>query len=379
MRVIYDYKKLKEFMPKVNLNFSGSSPPDLFVGRFNYPNVYAGILSPAVHSEDSYKLSSPEEWFKDRLSIKEILENRGVMIYSRFTTNIKAEDNKLLKVMKEVSMASKPCDVEFVLKKKPVFKLNLDSVMPPIGNPAPLIKAKLRENPKIERGVEYAVSDYELKAKDALINLYKNNFKISDIIKLLSAGLLGIKKNRKLVPSRWAVTAVDSTVSNELLKEIKSLPLINEYMLFNDEYLGNHYEIILMPGEWSFEVIEFNENKEFWHDYEFYEGKKEYASNVTGAYYANRLAVAEYLKKIKRQASAIILREVRGEYNVPLGVGILREVTRSALKRKGEEFKDIKDLFEEAEKRLRLNINLFLEKSILLKKRIRQKRMFDYL
>ena len=35
-------------------------------------------------------------------------------------------------------------------------------------------------------------------------------------------------------------------------------------------------------------------------DYEGFNGRKEYADDVTGAYYANRLALVEYLEKIKR-------------------------------------------------------------------------------
>ena len=39
--------------------FSGSSPPEIFVGRWNYPNVYTGILSPE-ESGNMQILSSAE-------------------------------------------------------------------------------------------------------------------------------------------------------------------------------------------------------------------------------------------------------------------------------------------------------------------------------
>ena len=36
-------------------------------------------------------------------------------------------------------------------------------------------------------------------------------------------------------------------------------------------------------------------------DYELFNGRKTYADSVTGAYYANRLALAEYLEKVKNR------------------------------------------------------------------------------
>ncbi len=66
-------------------------------------------------------------------------------------------------------------------------------------------------------------------------------------------------------------------------------------------------------------------------DYEFYQGRKNYASNITGAYYAARKEVCEYLYNIGRQARVLIFREVRGGYLVPLGVWVIRETVKNAM------------------------------------------------
>lgn len=372
------YEQFKIFRSRnFNLNFSGSSPPDIFVGRYNYPNVFTGILSPAKHSEESYKLSSPEEWFKAKLSTEEILLKRGQLIYSRFNSHIKTYDNKLTNIMQEVSMAQKPLDLEFYLKKRPIIKLNLDNISAPLTNLAELRKAKITENPKIPKKVDYLVSDYDLKAENAIMELYKGKYTVTSMIKLLSAGLLGLKHRRKLVPSRWSTSAIDSIISKNLLKKIKTYPWINEFMVFSDEYLGNHYEFLLLPRHWSFEVIEAKVPGSIWNlkhykpffmiDYEGIYDRKTYASSVTGAYYSNRLGAAEYLNKIKRQSSVLVLREVRPEYNVPLGVGILREVTRDAFTKKPNKFSNLEEALEDINKRLNLNVNDFIEKSGLIK------------
>jgi len=368
-------QKFKNSMPKTSLNFSGSSPPDLFVGQYNYPNVFTGILAPAEHNENAEKLSSPESWFKEKLSIDNILKNRGSMIYSRFVSNIK-KSNKLLETMQEVSMAYKPCDIEFILAKKPKISFELNNRTAPIGNPAPLLKATFQENPKIERKVDYVVSDYDLNATDALYTLYKKNNSISSMIKLLSAGLLGIKKQRKLVPTRWSCTSVDSILSKKLIQEIKYFSFIDKYLVFSGEYLGNHYEIVLLPRQWSFEVIESKMQGSIWNpnssstqyirDYEDYYGRKKYAHNVTGAYYANRLAVTEYLKKIKKQASILVLREVKPSYYAPCGVGILRELTRDLFKKKPLVFNSLEESFNNIKQRLNLPLKKYISNSLLL-------------
>lgn len=379
---------IKEFAPKkVGLNFSGSSPPDLFVGRIGYPQVYTGILAPAQHNEESYKLSSPEEWYKANFSIEDILKSRGSLVYCRFTSSIKKPEGKLLGTMQEISMASKPCDVEFFLKKKPKVSMEFDLKVPPIGNPAPLIKARLQENPKIEKRVDYLVNDNGIKAAEAILDLYKHEQTVTSITKLLSSGLLGLKFQRKLVPSRWSISCVDDTISKSLLKKVRDYPWVNEFMLFSGAYLGNHYEVLLMPRQWSFEVIEAKAPGSCWNpglnvffmkDYEGFWDRKQYAHEVTGAYYSNRLAIAEYLEKIKRQASALILREVRDEYWAPCGVGILRELSRDIFNKPPKTFKTIKEALEDIKTRFIIPVEKFIENSKLCKEINTQKTLSSF-
>lgn len=350
----------------INVSFSGSSPPDIFIGRYNYPNVFSGILSPVIHDDNADKLSDPEEWFKEKLSSDEILMRRSQLIYSRFVNTVKNPNGKLNEVMQGVSMASKPCDVEFNLKKSPKIRFTADSIVSPLSNVAPLKKAKIIGNIKVARKVDYFVDDNGLKAEVAVKELHKDGFSVSSIIKLLSAGLLGIKYQRKLVPSRWSTTAVDDLISRNLLKKIRDYNWIDDIQVFSDEYLENHYEILLLPKSWSFEVIEAKVGvNNFWQDYEINFDRKNYASDVTGAYYANRLAVTEFLDTIKKQASVVFFREIKN-YEVPLGVGILREVSRNAFKKNGKRFSNLKEAFEDMQSRMKSSIINYINRSKII-------------
>ncbi|MFA7707510.1 MAG: hypothetical protein WCX73_01025 [Candidatus Pacearchaeota archaeon] len=380
------YSKIKDFTPKKSKHFSGDSPPEIFVGRYNYPNIKAGILSPEIHGDTS-ELSMPEVWYEKNLQIPQVLTNRSQLIYGNFQTSIKSPktENKFTKLMQEISMANKPVSTEFFLKKIPRMVLEINKYSATIGNPAPLEHARLQENPKIKPKIDYLTADTDCKSVVAIKELHKSNIQTSHIIKILSAGLLGTATRRKLVPTRWAITATDDTISKELLKKIKFYPEINEIMLFHGDYIGNYYEILLLPDKFSFEVIEaymfgsvwnpFSLRIRFSQDFERFSGRKEYAYNVTGAYYTARLAVCEYLERIKRQAYVIIFREERPEYNAPLGVGILRELGRDIFTKIPEKFNTPQEALNQMQTRMKLQVSQFANQSVLLKEYKTQTRL----
>jgi len=384
------YSKIQNFIQKKSKHFSGNSPPEIFVGRFNYPNIQAGILSPEIHGNTS-ELSMPEIWHEKNLQIPQILTNRSQLIYGKFQTSIKQakqKKSKFKELMQEISMTHKPVSTEFFLKKVPRMLLEVNKYSAAIGNPAPLKSARLQENPKINPKVDYLTSDTDCKSVIAIKELHKSNIQTSHIIKILSAGLLGTKTRRKLVPTRWAITATDDTISKEMLKKIKYYPEINQILLFHGDYVGNHYEFLLLPDKFSFEVIEaymsgsvwnpLSPNIHFAQDFERFSNKKKYAFNVTGAYYTARLALCEYLEKIKRQAYVIIFREERPEYNAPLGVGILRQLARKAFENKPEKPESIPQAFQIMQSRMKLPTQQFINKSILLKEYKQQTRLSNF-
>jgi hypothetical protein len=389
------WERMKDSLPKRKLHFSGSSPPEIFVGRYGYPYVNTGILSPNEYG-NTQEMSLPEIWHEKKLSILQILSNRSQLIYSRFKSKIsdlrkagKGREKRFLELMQEISLADKSVSTEVFLKKPIRFSFEIDKSYPIIGNPAPLKYARIEENPHIARKVDYLVNDTDSKSVYSIIELYNSNVNISNIIKILSAGMLGLKKNRKLVPTRWSVTATDDIISKFLLDKIRYYQEISEIFVFNSEYLGNHYEFLLLPDKFSFEVIEakmsgsiwnpFSSNVLFMKDYESFYGRKKYASEVTGAYYVNRLALCEYLEKIKRQASCLVLREARPEYNAPLGVGILRQASRQAFGSKPEKFATVNEALIVMQKRMRLPVSEFKKRSKLLENYGKQKRLNEWL
>jgi len=387
--------RFKEIAPKPKTHFSGASPPEIFVGRVGYPFVNLGILAPDsfdFQKKETSILSSPEEWVGNNLSIEQILEMRGQLIYARNQSHIKAS-NRLKQVTQELAMSSRPVSTEIFLKKPPAMNFTASKFFQIITNPAPIEKAVLEENPKIEKKVDYLVSDYDAKATTAIRELYKAKILTSHMQKLLSAGLLGTKNKRKMVPTRWGITAVDDMIGKFLLEKIRYYQEISRIELWHHDYNGNHFEALFLPASWNFEVIEVSIRGSTWaettnrdydvfmQDYEGFFPRKKYAENVVGAYYSDRLACCEYLEKIKKQASVLLFHEERPEYYAPLGVGIIRESLRKMfLSRENAEFPNsVEEALILAGKRLRAGIWKYKKMSWLLKNYKKQKKLSAWL
>jgi hypothetical protein len=291
--------------------------------------------------------------------------------------------------VQEIAMASKPTAVEITLKSRPIPKLSFASTVAPLGPAAELKDLRLIENPHIPKKIDYLVSDTDVKSGVALQELYDDGTPVSTLHKLLSAGTLGVRRSRKFVPTRWSITAVDSGISEKMIDEkVKSCQQISEFGVFHSKYLDNAFYVLLCPGAWAFEQLECwlpggiwtQESKTFHivQDHELYGGRKEYASNVEGAYYAARLAVAEYLAEKKRQAAAIVFREIGQDYNIPLGVWVIRENVRHALQQKPLKFGTMQLALSYLSTKLSVPMRNYAKESALIDYLQNQRRITQY-
>lgn len=378
------FDKFVDNAPKPTTHFHGKSAPEIFVGRIGYPTVNSGILAPSENDNIS-NFPSAEEWVKNNFSVENVLRLRGQLIYGRGVSNIKTP-NSLKQVTQELALSSKPVSTEIFLKKKPTFNFTTSAVFSPMTNPAPIDRALLEENPFVHKKVDYLSSDCDVKATDALNELYRENIKIDHLQKLLSVGLLGTKIRRRMVPTRWSITATDDTISKRLLEKIRYYPEVQEILLLSGNFVGNYIEILILPGVFSFEALEVwsagnfyaGETTQISQDYEGFGGRKTYAANVTGGYYAMRIAVVEFLEKIKRQGTVLVVREILPEYYAPLGVGIVRECARKAIKEKEKKFENIESALKNMGARLKVPLETIKSKSWILNNYGKQKRLEDF-
>jgi len=376
----YSQIKIKKRIVKENFSTGGVAP---FIGRYGYPAINIGILAPPTEEEDAWMYDAPKYWAYKDFGIRKIVEFRSSLINSREKINIKKK-NRFMELNQELSMASDPVNMDISLKSKPRFRMNYDNYMAPTGPYADIKRAKLTENPKIHTKVQKVHYDSDLKAQEAIVYLYENKFDENFLSKLLSVGTLGIGKSRKLVPTRWSITATDDTIGKYLINGVKNHKQIN-YSAFFGNYLGNYYLIMCFPEPWAYELFETTvKNPEhYMKDHEFYDGRKYYADNTAGGYYTVRLAILEKLNKMKRQGSCLALRFVTGDYTLPLGVWVTREAARKAMNSKPIEFSSKELMLIYANKLIKrkfgFDVDIYLKKSVLLKEMKNQSKLAQFL
>ncbi|HEX2014347.1 MAG TPA: hypothetical protein VLA68_03885, partial [Nitrososphaera sp.] len=195
-----------------------------------------------------------------------------------------------------------------------------------------------------DQRIETKYYDSDIRAADAIIDLYGHGIETSRIQRVLSMGMLGLKKSRKLVPTRWSITATDDIISQALVRGNEASQSIDQFEVTRYSHLDNYYSVVLIPEEvWSFEMIEAwfvsGGNIATAGDYEDARGLDHYPS-IAGAYFAARLAVAEHLSRRRKKAAALVLREIHPEYVMPVGVWQIREGVREALKSSPSRFED---------------------------------------
>ena len=215
-----------------------------------------------------------------------------------------------------------------------------------------------------------------MNATHGMIELYEKGVLVSKIQKSLSAGILGVGKNRKFVPTRWSITAVDDTLGRYKLKSVKEYEPLDAIRVYKTVAHDNRWLVIMIPGAWEYELVEawypdttWNESKkniDIFSSYEAFSGRKTYAE-IGGCYYAARLASCELLDKVKKQAKVVILREAHPGYIMPLGVWNVREHVRHALKGEPVVLENMEQLFELIHSNMDIDIPTWIQNSTLLR------------
>jgi len=365
---------------------SGATPPSVFVGRYGYPNVKAGPMMPPIHG-DTTILDKPEMWLGK--SLEEIVNYRLSLVRGVSTVNVHNISEKYVESLQEVAMTNKSVESEATFEKVPITDLEqekdlgLDTDSVSFGPVAPLKSFRTSSSISVDQRIEDIYYDKDLSAAQGIINLYQDGVEISSIHRVLSIGMLGLQKNRRLVPTRWSISATDDVISADLIKKIETFSTIDLFKVYKYAHLGNYYSIILIPDEiWSFEMQEAwydnnSGNMQVGVDFENANGLDHYPS-IAGAYFAARLSVAEYLFKAKRKAAALVLREIHSEYVMPVGVWQVREGIRRAFEGQAEEIENFEQALSFACIGLSLSKNEWKRKSKMYRSKREQLKITDF-
>ncbi len=331
----------------------GPSPPSMFVGRHGYPDVRAGPSATwgADESDVSQVVSGdPANLFGRPL--EEVAARHANLITGGQVMRVHSArtPDQMLETTQEIAMADKSVDVELDFARPIAVGGNptFDSMSTPLGPSGEVLRAEVVGHASVPRKVDSISNENDLLAFDAIDELSEASIGEAQISRLLSAGLLGMSDKRKLVPTRWGITATDDMLSRQLWDKVRYYPSLDKVQVYEATYLDNRFHVILTPGLWAFHMLEAWTRGSIWTgtgkvlgDWEEIEPRKEYAHRITGAYYSARLGVLEHMDSIGRSGACLIWRDIGPEYWAPVGVWLIRETVRQAMKNGPKEFDNL--------------------------------------
>lgn len=351
--------------------YMGASP-SVFVGSYGYPRVVGGPLM--INDSDN-----PLDWVRQGFSIDDIVSVRSRTIRGGSDLDVKIPN---IGKVQEIALSARPLDVEVAFEKPVSFDINFDGTVTPVGMSGAMKKLDVIDNASVSRIVDRCTSDTDLKATEAARIMFENGTDVYKITNLLTAGLLGVK--RRVVPTRWAITATDDMISTSIKREVIKMPALPEYQVFSGTLYGNTICFILIPSnDWRFEMLERWQKHSLWSGDEetiVVDGEKGLTkskySPIAGAYYSARLAVLEYLKSIGRCARVLCIRDISGEYWAPLGTWVIREAAHASLSSPADRVGTLQEALTSASQKL--GTSFWIEKMGLLRDIRQQKTLFEF-
>jgi hypothetical protein len=190
--------------------------------------------------------------------------------------------------------------------------------------------------------------------------------------------------------------------TKHMMESVRDNREIGEPCVYSNTYLDNHFEILFLPGNWEYEQFESALTPElearvkkrqstislrfehaswekwktdgtinFSEEHEPYWGRSDYAERQGGGYYAARFAVVEALYRMRRQARAVVFREIGTGYSVPVGVWEVRENVRHAFENPPQKFATREEALAHVASRLAIPLAEYMKKSkVLLQRRL---------
>jgi len=328
----------------------GYTPPSSVVGEAGYPLLRVYYMVPPGEDERAASYhEAPELWSARREPLHRIIALRSSMVAASLRVDARRPETLYDKEVVHAALSRRPVDSEVVLEKPPTPRLIFDGVSKPVGPSSPARELKIVDNPRLDSKLESLMWD-DVKAIDAIVELYRAGVSVYTIQRALSLGALGRTRNRRLVPTRWAITAVDDVISGWLRSSLRDKLEVPSIEVYEAEYLGNRFLVVLYPGSGWFEWIEIWHPTGLWTKgarepvtWRVTEDPRGRTSEVDGGFSAARLAVLEHLYRRGRRADVLIVREITPLYYAPVGNWHIRETLRRALEGTPRRFDDLDD------------------------------------
>jgi len=305
---------------------AGPSPPTALVGERGYPKVPVSL---GIAPDSDPKLhDSPKEWVERGLTLEEVARLR-MEVFNPFKRVDVRRPSELLKGdLLWGAVSERPVSAEAKVSGRP-RPPELDGLLAPIGPSAKAEEIKVVENPKVDPLLERR-SEERVKAEEAVKELFSAGRDVYLLQRAFSLGMFG--KSKRLVPTRWAITAVDTIVAKALKADLLRAKWTHSIRAGSYEHFSNSYKVLLLPGPPSVEMVEIWEPGSLWtpkevviYNREGPTARSKAEDYEDGGFHALKVGVLKALSEANVSATALVIRRIKPGYYMPLGVWQVRE------------------------------------------------------
>lgn len=368
------YKELKLAQSKLkNTKEIEGYASGSIVGEKNYPFLKIHSVSNENKKSSFFKLNNlVKKNYNDIIKIK-----AKSILGSTQETYIKKTKERVNNELQNIYKSKKAIEFTSEFEKEIKFdKIIINKLSGILGSKNELKSIILNQNPPTSKQIE-KFTQKDIKSKQAIISLYEKGINEQQIINLLALGSFGIDINKKLVPTKWAITAYDQTIEKHLFNKIKKNKIIQNYEIYLHQDKGNFFIIILTSDILNGEIIEKFEggSPSDYFDHENKLDKKEPATS--GGYFSTKLGIFEHLCQKNKQAGIISIRIIE-DYDIHLGVIFVRECARQAMKNRIFKCSNKNELNNFLAIKFPKHHNLFNQSKYLQEQR-KQKRIRDFI
>lgn len=110
----------------------GSTPPSVFIGSWNYPDIYAGPMVAPQHG-DTMVMDMPEAWIPGNHSQEEIIGYRMNLIRGKQQVHAADLDTRFVEKLQEISLSTSSLESEVAFTAAPPGGSHSPRNTPPSG------------------------------------------------------------------------------------------------------------------------------------------------------------------------------------------------------------------------------------------------------
>lgn len=306
-------------------------PPGITVETAKYPILMSGFLASTQPTEFISIYDHPTAW--RGLDREAIIAMRRQLFRFLIPTDARSlVPKETIESLQQIALSVSPLAIGVEVPTLPPRRLNAFPGQLPMGTDVLVKSFEIVSDAEISK-VAQRITQRNIPTTEAIRQLFEYDYALEQVARLISVGLLGMHKHRKLVPLKNAFKiAIDSYIDNALLdlaeKSLTAVARIHQSRIHGDNFI-----VVSIPGEprvdyFQMEVLPDSVQRQY-----SFESKHYGSSNAKASVYAShsRFSAYHHMTKIGESSHMFIFHLIRDTRNSILGPWLARAGVEEAL------------------------------------------------